>query len=87
VQKKWTNHTQEMRKLVGIGMAHIILPNLNAKTLVPKKKKLLKQNKGKLKYKNKRETKIIENETKIKTKQKIQKDGFSVYEVASIPLI
>ena len=46
-----------MKKLIGIGMTRIILPNLNAKTLVPKNK-LLKQNKGKLKYKNKRETKI-----------------------------
>jgi len=27
-----------MRKLVGVGMAHSIAPNLNAKTLVPEKK-------------------------------------------------
>jgi hypothetical protein len=30
-------HTWEIRKPVGLGMAHSIPPNLNAKTLVPEK--------------------------------------------------
>jgi hypothetical protein len=34
---EWKDHTREMRKLVGLGMTCSILPNLNAKTLVPEK--------------------------------------------------
>jgi hypothetical protein len=46
-REKWKDHIREMRKLVGLGMACSIPPNLNASTLFLKNK-LLKQNKGKL---------------------------------------
>jgi hypothetical protein len=36
---EWKDYTREMRKPVGLGMARSIPPNLNAKTLVPKKQK------------------------------------------------
>jgi hypothetical protein len=77
-----------MRKLVGLGMACSIPPNLNASTLFLKNK-LLKQNKGKLQNENKIETK--KNKQKIKQKLKTNKNfkgyGFLVHEVASVPLI